>query len=113
MSFLAILLLLLVGLFGLIGVAAAKSGAAVQSKLEKEGTLGLGKVRDYDSDDIVTVDFVPRGNIASVSAHGRGHFLKKQFPPGSQMAVLYNPMCPAVNSVAPERTEEALSEGKA
>ncbi len=113
MSLLVILLLVLVGLFGLIGVAAAKSESAVQSKLEKEGTLGLGKVRAYDSDDIVTVDFVPRGNIAAVSTHGRGHFLKKKFPPGSQMAVLYNPLCPAMNAVAPDRTEEALNEVKA
>lgn len=108
MNLLTILLLALAGLFLLTGVLAAKSDNAVQMKLKKEGVLGIGKVRDYDSDDIVTVDFVPRGALTSISSQGRGHFLKKQFPPGSQMAVLYNPLCPAINTLAPERTEEAF-----
>ena len=108
MNLLVLLLLLLVALFMLIGVGAAKSERAVQWQLDDKGALGVGKVRDYDSDDIVTVDFVPRGGMSSLSAQGRGHFLKKQFPPGSQMAVLYNPRCPAVNTLAPDRTEEAL-----
>jgi len=108
MSILVILLLLLCGLFAVPAVLAARSENAVQAKLEKEGVLCVGTVRNYDSDDIVTVDFVPRGAVASVSAQGRGHFLKKQFPPGSQMAVLYNPSCPAVNAVVSERTDEAL-----
>lgn len=112
MSTLVILLLLLVSLFMLIGVGAAKSDKAVKSQLVEKGTLGVGLVRDYDSDDMVTVDFIPRGSSNSLSAHGRGHFLKKQFPPGFQMAVLYNPLCPAVNSLAPERTDEALELGK-
>lgn len=113
MSALVILLLLLCGLFAIPAVLAARSETAVQSKLEKEGVLCLGTVRDYDSDDIVTVDFVPRGAVSSVSAQGRGHFLKKQFPPGSQMAILYNSFCPAMNAVVSERTDEALIAAKA
>ena len=109
MFLLTILLLALAVLFLLPGVLAARSDNAVQVKLKKDGALGIGRVRDYDSDDIVTVDFVPRGALTSISAQGRGHFLKTQFPPGSQMAVLYNPLCPAINAVAPERTEEALA----
>ena len=108
MSTLVILLLLLCGFFAIPAVLASHSEKTVQSKLAKEGVLCLGTVRNYDSDDIVTVDFVPRGSVAAVSAQGRGHFVKKQFPPGSQMAILYNPFCPAVNAVVPERTDEAL-----
>jgi len=113
MSALVILLLLLCGLFAIPGVLAARSEKTVQSRLEKEGVLCLGTVRNYDSDDIVTVDFVPRGTVASVSAQGRGHFLRKHFPPGSQMAILYNPYCPAMNAVVAERTDEALIAAKA
>lgn len=109
MSLLAISLLILGALFISHAVAAAESVKSVELMLEKDGTLWVGSVRDYDSDDIVTVDFVPKGAVAAVSALGRGHFLKKHFPPGAQMAVLYNPLCPAMNSIAPERTEEALA----
>ena len=113
MSNLVILLLLLCGLFAIPAVLAARSEKMVQLKLEKEGVLCLGTVRDYDSDDIVTVDFVPRGTEACVSAQGGRSFLKKQFPPGSQLAVLYNPYCPALNAIASERTDEALISAKA
>lgn len=109
MSLLIILLLLLAALFMSVGVAAAKSDKSVQLKLEKDGVLAVGIVRDYDSDEIVRVDFVPNCALAAVSAQGKGHFLKKQFPPGSHMAVLYNPLCPAMNLIAPERTDEALA----
>lgn len=113
MSTLVTLLLLLCGLFAIPAVLAARSEKTVMSKLEKDGVLCLGTVRDYDSDGIVTVDFFPRGTVASVSAQGRGHFLKKHFPPGSQMAVLYNPFCPAMNAVVSERTDEALVAARA
>lgn len=113
MSTLAILFLLLCGLFAIPAVLATRSEKSVQSQLGKDGVLCLGTVRHYDSDDIVTVDFVPSGTVASFSAQGRGHFLKKQFPPGSQMAVLYNPFCPVMNSIVSERTDEALFAAKA
>ena len=86
MGLLVILLLLLVSLFMLIGVGAASSDKAVKKQLEEGGTLCLGKVRDYDSDDIVTVDFVPGGALVFIDRTGAWTFFEEtisaRFPNG-------------------------------
>lgn len=95
-----------VGFFVLIGIGASRSDRATLKALRRNGRLCLGTVLGYDSDDIASVEFFPMGATAPIRAFGLGSFQKKQFPQGSKVAVLYNPLCPAVNRVVPERTSE-------
>jgi hypothetical protein len=95
-----------VALFALIAIGAGKSDRRVGEMLEREGRLCLGTVQSYDSEDIATVEFTPMGATGSIRTYGIGHFQRKQFPQGSMVAVLYNPRCPSVNRVVPDRTSE-------
>jgi hypothetical protein len=95
-----------VALFALIVIGAGKSDRRVREMLEREGRLCLGTVQSYDSEDIATVEFTPVGTTGSIRTYGIGHFKREQFPQGSVVAVLYNPRCPAVNRVVPDRTSE-------
>lgn len=94
-------------LCAIVVIGASKSDSVVSKTLEHTGKLCLGTVLEYDSDDIASVEFLPIGSASSLRTSGIGHFQKKYFPPGTQVAVLYNPLCPAVNRVIPQRTLEA------
>lgn len=102
-----VVIALAIGLFALLVVGASKSDRATVKQLERNGRLCLGTVLSYDGDDLAEVEFIPAGGTVPIKALGLGHFLKKQFPPGSQVAVWYNPLCPSVNRVVPERTDDA------
>jgi hypothetical protein len=101
---------LAVALFALLVVGASKADNATVKQLERNGRLCLGTVLSYDGDDLAEVEFIPTGAAASIKTLGLGHFHKKQFPPGSKVAVWYNPLCPSVNRVVPERTNDAYQQ---
>jgi hypothetical protein len=96
-----------VGLFALLAIGASRSDNATVKQLERNGRLCLGTVLSYDGDGLAEVEFMKVGGVRPIKALGLGHFHKKQFPPDSQVAVLYNPLCPPVNRVVPKRTSDA------
>ena len=92
--------------FAIIALGISDSGSAVLMALDHKGKLCLGTVLDYDSEDRATVEFLPAGSATTLRTFGIGHFQKKHFPLGAKVAVMYNPLYPAVNRVVPHRTRE-------
>ena len=92
----------------LMSIGMSRSERAVLRSLEGKGKLCLGTVLSYDGDGQATVEFLPADAKSAIHSLGIGPFKKSQFPPGSMVAVLYNPLCPAINSVVAARTDEAL-----